>query len=199
MSKELKILEQARSLFFKRGLRSVSMDEIAMQLGISKKTLYQFFANKAELVLRAVQFHIEEEREKTAHIHDSAGNAIDEMVAIFDHVCSYLREFNPTAIHDIQRYYPAAWEVFQAHKHTYIEAIILENIQKGMGEGLYRADLQPDMIVRFYSNGIDNLMDESNFPAHKFNLLELYSMYIRYHLRAISTEEGLDYLKKRFK
>lgn len=172
------------------------MDEIAVELGISKKTLYQHFQNKAELVERTLEGHIADDTSAIRGIHDQSGNAIDEMIAIFEHASASLRGLNPTAIHDLRKYYPALWGRYQHYKDEFVLETIRENLQKGMAEGWYRMNLNADIVSRIYASALDNIMDENRFPLMQYGLLNLYSEFIRYHLHGILSPKGIEYYQK---
>lgn len=197
MSTSQLILQKARELFLKRGIRSVSMDEIAIQLGISKKTLYQHFDNKEDLVVRAIEQHLEDDKAKLQELHQEADNAIDEMIRFFKWVSATLREFNPVSIYDLQRSYQKAWNIYLEYRQNFLNKLIKDNLTAGMQEGLYRNDLNIEIVSLIYMNGMDNLTDESKFPLMQYGLIPLYREFIRYHMHGIVSSKGLEYLEKR--
>ena len=125
-----KIVEKSMELFMQYGLRSISMDDVARTLGISKKTLYQYVDNKADLIQKGMIKHIEEEKMILTEIHHSAENAIDEMIKTSQYVSQTLQKVNPSVIHDLQKYYQSSWELMESlhFQHTYF--LIKNNIEK---------------------------------------------------------------------
>jgi AcrR family transcriptional regulator len=160
-----KIIEKAQELFMQYGLKSISMDDIARTLGISKKTLYQYVNNKADLIQKGLVMHVEEEKMILNEIHKTAENAIDEMIKISRYVGQTLQKINPSVIHDLQKYYQSSWELMESlhFEHTYF--LIKNNIIKGIVEGLYREDVSADIIAKLYIGRIDLVMDKSLFPV----------------------------------
>ena len=110
------------------GIKSVSMDDIAKQLGISKKTLYQYVDNKSDLITKVMEFHIETEQKAIAEIHDVAKDPIHEMLLIARFVSRLLREMNPATVYDLQKYYADSWQIMQKLQNEHIYGIIKENL-----------------------------------------------------------------------
>ena len=150
-----RIKQQAHLLFMQYGLRSVSMDDIANALGISKKTVYRFYEDKDALVddvIASVILHNQECCEKDRAI---AENAVHEVFLALDFMMEIFRSMNPALVYDMQKYYPRAFQKFSTHKHDYLFTVIKENISRGIAEGLYREDLQTEVIARFR---VDSMM-----------------------------------------
>ncbi|SDY42618.1 TetR/AcrR family transcriptional regulator [Hymenobacter psychrophilus] len=156
-------------LFTRNGIKGVSMDDIASHLGISKKTLYKWFDNKDELVSAVIGHHLNGVQGECETIAGAALNAVDEMVQIMDWAKRQMAQVNPTAIHDLRKYYPAAWQLFSTHKINYILAQIQANLRRGVTEGLYRADLDVEVLSRLRLAQIDVLFDQDIFPVVEFN------------------------------
>ncbi|MFT6148758.1 MAG: AcrR family transcriptional regulator, partial [Saprospiraceae bacterium] len=158
-----KIVEKSMELFMQYGLRSISMDDVARTLGISKKTLYQYVDNKADLIKKGMVKHIEEEKMILTEIHHSAENAIDEMIKTSQYVSQTLQKVNPSVIHDLQKYYQSSWELMESlhFQHTYF--LIKKNIEKGIEEGFYREDVHADIVAKLYIGRIDLVVDKNLF------------------------------------
>ena len=196
---ETKLIDHARDLFLRFGIKSVSMDDLAKDLGISKKTLYRYFPSKNDLVQKCIEDHLQCEIQWTDEAKNRAGNAIDDMILIFDHVSQMLRNLNPTVLIDMKKYYPETWQAFERFKKEYIFKRICENIEMGIEEGLYREDLHAEVIAKLYSSGIDKIIDPNLFPVNKYGMLRLYKEFIKYHLHGIVSLEGLKYLETNLK
>ncbi len=196
METKQRILNTAESLFMRYGIKSVTMDDVSRELGISKKTLYQYVDNKKDLIANVLAASIESEKVVMQQIQAESTNAIDEMLRIARHVTQKLREFNPGAVYDLQKYYREAWELMEAFHEHYIFATIKGNIERGQTEGYYRPDANPDIIARLYVGKTFDLVDESNFPLARYNRQNLFQEYIFYHLRGIASAKGLKLLEK---
>ncbi len=191
-----KILLQAFILFTKYGIRNVSMDDIAAHLGVSKKTLYQHIDNKAELIHKAVAMHLSNECEVTNELFGSATNAIEEMLSIADHVCRQLSMMHPSAIFELKKYYPESWELLENHRSQHIYGSIIQNITKGIKQGLYRSDLKPELIARFYIAKSRILVGDDYFSKTDYRPAEIMLEMMQYHIYGIATPEGVAYFQK---
>ena len=163
-----RILQAALLLFTRHGIKSVSMNDIASELGISKKTLYKWFDNKDELVSVVIGDHLCRVQGECAGFAEAADNAVDEMVRIMEWAKRHFAEVNPNTIHDLRKYYPAAWQLFDHHKNQYILTQIQANLRRGVAEGLYRPDLDVEVLSRLRLAQIDVLFDPDVFPHADF-------------------------------
>ena len=188
------ILQKALELFFKFGLRSVSMDDISRELGISKKTLYQYFPTKDQLINDCMLLHMEGEKNSMAAIKANALNAIDELLQLTKHVTEMLSELTPTLIYDCQKYHRESWEAIEKFNNEHISNDIRCNIKRGVQEGLFRNDFDVEIVTKLYlglSNAITNL---NVFPPQKFNSTNVFETLMMYHIRGIATPKGLEIL-----
>lgn len=191
-----KIIARSGELFLKYGVRSVTMDDIARELGVSKKTLYQYVDNKKDLVNQVLLQHLENEKVAMEALQQTSKNAIDEMIAIGRYVRQLLLQVNPSAIYDLQKYYHESWSFVKQTNDQAIYTILTKNMEKGIKEGLYRNDINVDVIAKFYVGRADLLLDTDLFPITKYNRTQLHQEFIHYHLRAIASEEGAKLLEK---
>jgi len=188
------LLRNSRQLFIKYGVKSLTMDDIARELGMSKKTIYQFVSAKNELVVQAMEAHLEVEKVHIAGILERAPNSVQGMLGILEYMISELRQLNPSVIYDLQKYYPDAWAVLNNYRYQFVLGMITRNLEKGKEEGVYRQDLNTLIIGRVYVKALDVLLDQQTFPISQFNFIDIYSEFIRYHLRGIVSAEGLSHL-----
>lgn len=191
-----KIVTKSRELFMQYGIKSISMDEVARNLGISKKTLYQHVNNKADLIQKVMVTHITEEKEAMIIIHKNAKDAIDEMMQISQYVSELLQRVNPTVIYDLQKYYAKGWELMESlhFEHTYRS--IKENIENGMQQGLYRPNLNADIIAKLYIGRIDLVVDKNLFPVGEYTISQIHKNAMTYHLYGIMTTQGIELFEK---
>lgn len=141
------IIAEARQLFNHYGVKTVRLEDVTHQLGISRKTLYQFFENKEELVRQMLDAQLSENLHEANTIQHQSANAVAGALQIWDRLIQYKQTVNPSLLLDIERHYPAAWSLFQAAKREYINTILLANLQAGTGQGLYRADLDQTVLA----------------------------------------------------
>lgn len=189
------ILEGAIKLFKQYGLRSVSMDDVAGSLGMSKKTLYQFVENKDDLITRALDFLIQKttltEVEKDENL-----NAIDVLLEISRIVRSETVEINPVVKFDLYKYYPVIYNNALAKKRDMIYHDLLANYSKGVHQGLYRSDIDIDLVAKLY---IKNLMEIHDPEYIKAPLSKIFHVMFDTHIRSIVNKEGLEYYELKIK
>lgn len=191
-----KILLKSRELFFQIGIKSVTMDDISRELGISKKTLYKFVANKSDLVFKSMQQHIEEEQAFIDELKTIDLNAIDIIVEIIKHVVKTLSNLPLSAMYDMQKHYPKSWALFEDFKNCSIIETMESILKKGKKEGLFRKEIKQDLISKFYMIFLEGIMNPFNFKTDKnYTFKDVYLEYIIYHLHGIVSDEGHEYLK----
>ena len=188
------LLNKSRELFMRNGVKSLTMDEIAKEMGMSKKTIYQFVENKSELIKLTMKDFLDEERTQMEAILKSPGNSIDEMISMVEYFLQVVREFKATTLHDIQKYYPETWNMYNEYRFNFMLNLIQENLKKGVKEGYYRADLDTDIIARIYVLAIEILLNQDLFPTKQYTFLSIYREFLNYHLRGIVSPKGLAYL-----
>ena len=185
------ILLKAEELFMRYGLKSITMDDLARELGISKKTLYQYVDNKADLIAQIFRFKIEEERAMMEAFRANAQDAIDEILRLARYIVRQLRELSPTVVYDLQKYYRTTWKEMEALHQKHVYDIIKDNIERGMTQGVYRADIHPDIIAKLYVGKTSLVADEDLFPIREYDITQLFEEYILYHLHGIASPNGL--------
>lgn len=191
-----KILLESEELFLKYGVRSISMDDIAGKLGMSKKTLYNVFENKKDLINNVILNYIRREKEATEQILSNSEDAIDEILNIARHVLKFLRQMKPTTMYDLQKYYPESWRLIESLHLSYIESTINTNLKKGMKQGLYRKNMSTSIISKLYVAKTQILNDEKIFPNRDYKREELFMEFIKYHLHGIVSQLGFEKLEK---
>lgn len=180
----------------KHGIRSLTMDDIAKELGMSKKTIYKSVENKAELVKLTMQDFLDEEVKDLDAIHRESTNSIDEMIRMVDYFLKQTNGLNTSAMHDMQKYYPEAWQIYNEYRFRNALIRITINLKKGVKEGMYRTNLNTDIMAKVYIGGIDILMNQEFFPVKKYAFFEIYKEYLNYHLRGIVSDKGLKILEE---
>jgi len=144
-----RIKQKAHELFMQYGLRSVSMDDIANGMGISKKTIYQYYADKDELVDAVVESEFKKNETCCELDKINSANAIEEIFMAMDMMADMFRSMNPSFIFDMQKYHPTAFLKFDQYKNDSLFNIVRNNILRGINEQLYREDIDVDIIARF--------------------------------------------------
>lgn len=186
-----KIIDISADLFLKYGVKSISMDDISKAVGVSKKTIYENVANKAELISAVVTDFILKEKIEIDKIVNDSKDAIDEMFKIANHVLYFLRNIKPSLTYDLQKYYRASWQIIEQIHFGFIRSVIKTNIQRGIKEKVYRDSLNDEIISRLYLSSAKMMTQEDFFPLKEFNKAELYAEFISYHMFGILNEKGL--------
>jgi TetR/AcrR family transcriptional regulator, cholesterol catabolism regulator len=185
------IMHKAETMFKRLGIKSVSMDDIARELGISKKTLYQYFENKEDLLLQAIQSHIDDEKNGLCEMQNISTDAVGEMMLIAKHAIEEFRELSPSIIFDLQKYYPQAWALIEKQQNEHIYGVMLQNLQRGIASQDYRADLNPEIMARLHVGGIQMPVNHELFPTREFSPEQVFKEYIYHFMRGIVSEQGL--------
>ena len=195
-----RILDKAQELFFRYGVKSVTMDDIARELGISKKTIYQHFEDKNAMVFAGVEHHFECDRTLAEQMQIEAPDPIAEVVMASEMMRQTMSGMNPTAIFDIKKYYPKAWDLFSKYKKEFILELVKKNLRKGVEMGLYRPSVNVEVIARLRLEQIEMGLDPYLFPLGQFNPLDTQLELLDHFLRGIVTPQGLNlyeiYLEK---
>lgn len=185
------IMLKAEALFMRYGLRSVSMDDLTRELGISKKTLYQYFESKEDLVLQAIQRHQTCERDTILQLMRQAQDPMHELLLIARHFIAQFQHVSPATIYDLKKYYPEAWRVMDELEQKHIYATLQDNLTRGLAAGLYRDNINTDIMARLYVGTVRTLFEEDLFRQQAFQLGALYKAFIEFFLRGIASPTGL--------
>ena len=194
-----KIISTSEELFLSLGFKSVTMDDIANTIGISKKTIYAHFSNKTELV-EVVTFSVLDHISKGIDkINAASVNPIEELYEIKMFVMNYLKNERVSPQHQLKKYYPEIFERLKIKQFEKMHSSVENSLKMGMNTGLFRADIDIDFISRMYFNGMTGIRDISIFPENRFDKNYLFESYLEYHLRAIVTKTGLNLLNNYIK
>lgn len=191
-----KILSEATNLFMRYGLKSVTMSDLARQLGMSKKTLYTQVENKADLIQKVIEAHLQQKRIEVKEIEAKGQDAIDILLWVSASVHRESKDVNPSLVYDLQRYYRESWELIEAHKQSFLVSFVQNNLEQGIREGLYRAELQVKLITKMYMSITDGFIQIYEEFQDACSLLKLHDEIMNYHIRGIASEKGLALLKK---
>ncbi|QCE40793.1 TetR/AcrR family transcriptional regulator [Psychroserpens sp. NJDZ02] len=186
-----KIINKSAELFLTLGFKSVTMDDIANELGISKKTIYQNFDNKTKLVEAATLNMFDNICDGIDHICNASHNPIEELYDIKMFVMTYLKNEKASPQFQLKKYYPQIHQNLQTKQFEKMHISVKHSMQKGVDTGLFRQNIDVDFIARMYFNGMSGIKDESIFPSTLFTMEYLTESYLEYHLRAICSEDGL--------
>ena len=186
------------SVFMKYGIKSVTMDDLARHLCISKKTIYKYVKDKNDLVLHGMAYHQNLEQCAMQACLDNNLNAIDENFKISKIIVDQIQNIHPAVMYDLQKYHPEAIGKFNEYKMTVVNEWVSDNMRRGIEEELYRADLNIPILTAIYLARMTDLFNPDLFPAEA-TMKEIYLEQFRYHIRGIASEKGVNYLKQKIK
>lgn len=191
-----RIRQKADELFRKYGIRSVTMDEIATQLGMSKKTIYQYYADKDQLVDAVAIDEIHYSQECCLKDAEASANAIEEIFRVMEFVEVMFRSMNPSMLHDLEKYHPLGYKKFLEHKNKFLFEMIKRNIERGISEELYRPEIDVEIMARFRIESMMLLFKPELFPTSKFNLVKLHQEILEHFLYGLATMKGYKLILK---
>jgi len=194
-----KILEKSNELFLNLGFKSVTMDEIAASLGVSKKTIYKYFKNKTELVDTVTHRMFDTICCGIDGICELELNPIDELFSIKRVVLDNLKDEKSSPQYQLQKYYPKIYASLKQKQFHVMQDCVINNLKKGIETSLYRDTINLEFISRIYFNGMIGIKDQDLFPLTDYSMNTLMNYYLEYHLRGICTEEGIQQLENQLK
>ena len=191
-----KILHKAAEMFLSLGFKSVTMDDIAAEMGVSKKTIYNHFSNKTELVKEVTSSVFEIVCNGIDLICLKDSNPIEELYEIKRFTMEYMKGEKTSPQHQLQKYYPKIYANLKKKQFDVMQECITENLTRGIKDGLYRDTIDVGFISRIYFHGVVGIKDIELFPLKQFSLNKIMDFYLEYQLRGICSEKGIEILNK---
>ncbi|GAB4004569.1 TetR/AcrR family transcriptional regulator [Spirosoma sp. KCTC 42546] len=185
-----RILAEAERLFWKYGVRSVTMEDIARQLGISKKTIYQHFTDKEQILYQVIQDKTGRNQSEMDCMAIETDNPVEEILGVLNMMRNHADQVSPNLMNDIKRYYPQAFALFRQYKEGHIMRSILENIQKGISQGIYRPDINPTILARLRVEQIELAFNHELFPSDQYSMHEVQAELMHHFVRGMLTDKG---------
>jgi len=183
-------------MFMRYGIRSISMDEIASQLGISKKTIYHFFTDKDALVEAVIHIELNESEEECYQHREKSENPVHEIFVATDMILEILKVMNPTLLFDLQKYHPSSFKKINDHKNKFLYKLIRENLDKGVAEGYYRPEINTEILTRFRIASIFLTFNPELLPPGKHTAADLVKEITMNFLHGLVTPKGLKLIQK---
>ena len=194
-----KIILKALNLFLSLGFKSVTMDDLAQSMSISKKTIYQFFKNKNQLISSCTESIQKQLVETFKEIRKNADNPIVELFEIKKEAMKILGNTETAPQFQLQKFYPEIYEEIKNREFNLFKDNIQKSLKRGIKSEYFRKEINIDFVTRIYLNGMRGVRDINLFPLNEFKVDEVIEDFIEYHLRAISTKKGLSLLNKIYK
>ncbi|MCK5401690.1 MAG: TetR/AcrR family transcriptional regulator [Flavobacteriaceae bacterium] len=191
-----KILLNAADLFLNYGFKSITMDDLANKIGISKKTIYLHFDNKTKLVEATTMYLFDLISTGIDCICALKKNPIEEIYDIKSFIMEHLKDEKSSPQYQLQKYYPRIFATLKKKQFEIMQGCVKDNLNRGITQKLYRESINVEFIARIYFNAMLAIKDKDLFPLNKFSMNMLMENYIEYHLRGICTQKGLDKLNQ---
>ena len=196
MDPKERILVKSEELFLQFGIRSVSMDDISNNLGMSKKTLYQYYADKDELVDAVIGDYIGDMEHECLHCRGNAKDAIHEIFLTMDHLSVALSNMNPMLLNDLEKFHFRSYQRFRQYKEKFLAELIRKNIEWGIHDELYRAGLNVDVMCKFRLESLTIPFNVAVFPPGKYNLASLSEELLQHFIYGMATIKGHKLIQK---
>jgi len=193
------ILLKVRELYTKYGIKSITMDDVAKELGISKKTLYQHVTDKEDLVSKFIDNEIVLRKKQICECFKARYNAIEELFEISFFMNKLMREQNPATEHDLKKYYPEQFQKIVNVRREGMVSYILLNLEKGKKQGLYRDDMDDEVIARLYLSRSESISTSSLYTVEELTSIKIFIELLSHHIRGIATADGIKELEKNIK
>ncbi len=187
---KIKILVEAAELFSRYGIRSVTMDDIARHLSMSKKTIYQFFKDKDEIVTLGTAAHMEREKVEFEEINKNASNAIEELAMVCHCMRKHISELNPSLLYDLQKYHPKAWSQYLQFKNDFIKNSIKNNLIDGKAQGYFRSEIDEDVMAIFRVEQVQLTFNDQVFPKNQYDFKSIQMQFFDHFVYGIVTDKG---------
>jgi AcrR family transcriptional regulator len=196
--KTLHILEQVKRLYYRYGIKSVTMDDVAKHLYISKKTLYEYFTDKEDLVRNILMLDYSNRNKFFQEIKNRDLNAIEEVFEVYRMINTMLRDYNASMEYDIHKYYPELFAMVKEIRRKKIYDTMYNNMNKGKKEGLYRKELNSKIIARLLVFRVENMFDNDIFTMEELVSVKVFNEVFVYHLQGILNARGRTFFEKNF-
>ena len=190
MKTKERILEGARELFFKYGIKSITMDDVAKNLAISKKTIYKYFADKDELVEAMTRQLMKKNETEFDAISKETDNVVEEVFTMMKHMGTMFSQMNPNLFYDMQKYHPHSWKLFQDFKEECIERMVEESVKRGIDQGLVRPDINTKVVARLRMEEVEMGFNPAVFPPARFKIIDVQLALLDHFLHGICTLKG---------
>jgi AcrR family transcriptional regulator len=191
-----RILSKATDLFMKYGIRSITMDEIAAQLGISKKTIYQFFTDKDDMVAAVIDREIGSNEMECMQFRDQSENAVHHVFLAMENLEEMLAATNPLMLYDLEKHHPRSYKKLREYKYHFLYRILIDNLQTGVKEENYRADIQLDIVAKCRIEMAFLVFNQDVFPHNRYKISEVNFELAMLFLHGITTAKGKKLIEK---
>ena len=185
-----RIKQKAHDMVMQYGIRSVSMDDIANSLGMSKKTIYQYFSDKDELVDAVVEDELTKGQTDCEAARTNSKDAVEEIVLTMNQIQDQFRNMNPVVLFDLEKFHPKSFQKFLKHKHEFLYRMVRQNIERGVKEELYRPDMNIDVLSKYRVESMMIAFNMNIFPPGKYHLAEVTEIIMENFIYGLTNAKG---------
>lgn len=196
--KAFDILQQVGKLYQRYGIKSVTMDDVAKHLGISKKTIYEHFNDKEDLVSNVMMMYDDHHCNFLKTIVDQKSNAIEQLFEVYKMLNAMFKDYNPSMEYDLRKYYPDLFMKIKEIKRKRMFESVFNNLNKGKTEGLYRKELNSKIIAKLHVFKTESLFDKDMFTQEELTSFKIFHEIFVYHLQGILSHEGRSFFEINF-
>lgn len=196
MKTEDRIITAAGELFFRHGIKSITMDDIASHLGMSKKTIYQFYADKDAIVVALTNQELTTQNLEMDEVRKTAINAIDEIFKTMSCLSRTFVKINANVFYDMQKFHPESWKRFHEFKEEKMLGFVEENLKSGIKDELYRSDVNVKIMAKFRMEEVAMAFNPTIFPPDKYNIKEVQMILLDHFVHGIATLKGHKLINK---
>ena len=190
------ILNSAFNIYTENGIRNISMDDLCRQMGISKKTLYKYVENKADLLRKINNYIHSQIINAIIELEKTDLNAIDILLEMSKIPGKLFTQINPIISFEMRKYYPQVFEKSTSDRKVLITSSIRKNMDQGIKEGLYRQNLNKDIIAQLYFKNIEDFHTTLGETMKKYSFEKIFEVMFENHIRGIANEKGIEYFEK---
>lgn len=186
----LEILKGASELFMRYGVKSITMDEIARHLSVSKKTIYQHFSDKDHLVITFTNVVLNQQRSDMEALTSSCPNVMEGMMKLSDYMRTHVCNINPGLLFDLKKYFPQAWKIFVEHKREFFKNHLISILKKGIIEGYFRSNINLEILARMRLEQVEMAFNPDIFPPAEFVISDVHIQLFNHFVYGICTLKG---------
>lgn len=189
--KEKQIIEKACDMFMNYGIKSVTMDDLSNNLGMSKKTLYQYISDKTELVHKVLEYEYKLKAQSFESISKNKGNAVEELIAVNNFINEMHKSYKPSMMYDLKKYYPEIHNKYKDERRKRMYNSMVANLKQGKTENLYRQDMDEEIIAKLHMFRYESMIGNDLFSFEEITSENFINEVFKYHLHGILNENGL--------
>lgn len=169
------------------------MDDISERLGCSKKTLYNYFKNRKDLVLKVISSDMKKHENEIFKVLNENLHPIEEIFKLNKIAISKLKTIHPSAQYELKKYYPKSWEIFDKKNKQLSYKVSINNLKKGINEGCYRKEINPELMSKIFSERIDLIFNGTVFNSNDTSFTDVFNEMMSHHILGIVNDKGREY------